>query len=63
MDSEEEALDDLEFNGSSDDEDNEIDEDILDALEEDLAAEEAASDAAAEVGFSVIATDKLFGTH
>ncbi|EKM55353.1 uncharacterized protein PHACADRAFT_173464 [Phanerochaete carnosa HHB-10118-sp] len=48
MDSEEEALDDLEFNGSSDDEENEIDEDILDALEEDLAAEEAASEAAAE---------------
>ena len=50
MDSEEEALDDLEFNGSSDEEENEIDEDILDALEEDLAAEEAASEAANEVG-------------
>ena len=41
-----EALDDLEFDGSSDD--NDIDEDILDALEEDLAAEEA-SEAAADV--------------
>lgn len=54
MDSEEEALDDLEFNGSSDEEENEIDEDILDALEEDLAAEEAASEAAAEVGLAGI---------
>lgn len=49
MDSEEEALDDLEFDGSSDD--NDIDEDILDALEEDLAAEEA-SEAAADVSGS-----------
>jgi transcriptional activator SPT8 len=49
MDSEEEALDDLEFEGSSDE--NAIDEDILDALEEDLAAEEA-SEAAAEVSHS-----------
>lgn len=36
--SEDEGLDDLEFEGASDAE-NEIDEDILDALEEDLAAE------------------------
>lgn len=42
-DSEEEALEGLEFEDGSDDE-NEIDEDILDALEGDLAAEEAASE-------------------
>lgn len=54
MDSEEEALDDLEFDGSSDD--DEIDEDILDAIEGDLAAEEA-SEAAAEVG------ERSYGYH
>lgn len=45
MDSEEETLDDLQFEGSSDE--AEIDEDILGALEDTLNAE--ASDAAAEV--------------
>ena len=42
-DSEEEALENLEFEEGSDDE-HEIDEDLLDALEGDLAAEEAASE-------------------
>lgn len=42
-DSEEEALENLEFDEGSDEE-HEIDEDLLDALEGDLAAEEAASE-------------------
>lgn len=48
MDSEEEALEDLEFEGSSDGDDG-IDEDILDALEEDLAAAAAAEASEMEV--------------
>ena len=49
MDSEEEALDDLQFDGSSDE--VEIDEDILGVLEDTLNAE--ASDAAGEVCMSL----------
>lgn len=41
--SEDEGLDDLEFDGESDG-DNDIDENILDALEEDLAAEVSDAD-------------------
>ncbi len=40
-DSDDDAYDDLDFDGASEDNDN-IDEDILDALEEDLAAAAAA---------------------
>ena len=42
-DSEEEALESLGLEGDSEDE-NEIDEDFIDAIEGDLAAEEAASE-------------------